>query len=878
MRLRRQDMPKSAVREDLGGRAKGCISALASLAARRRTDEAHDARTLNSVELPWRARRGVTESQARSAFGLLLRRHRAAAGLSQEELAERAGLSRRAISDLERGVRRTPYPATARMLAHALGVDAAAQAALLTAGRETSAEAIRVLRQGASLAVGQPSPLIGRERELLGIEQRLLDSQVRLLTLAGPGGVGKTRLALALMQPADKHFADGARFVELSALRDAALVVPTIARALGIHDAGGQPMRQALIDALRATSLLLVLDNFEHVLDAAHELAEVLAACPDVKMLATSREPLRLRWEHLYLVPPLDVPGQQDLGSLDAVRAAPAVALFLDRARAADEGYALNEDNAQAIVTLCSRLDGLPLALELAAARIRSLSPQLLLDHLDQQLDLLVGVHDAPTRQQSLRATLDWSYDLLSVTERALFRRLSIFAGGCTLDAVEAVCTDIASGLLTALLTLVDKNLARQDDSADGMPRYRLLETVRVYALERLRAQDEHVAAATSHARYFLALAEQAAPLLDGPLQKTWLDLLEVEHNNMRVALRRLVHENDSDTGLRLAIALESFWATRGYVGEGRAWFDTFLQIEHAGSSSAVRAQALNCAGRLAGHDHDHLRAQSLHEGALALARELNDPWGIAAALRSLGDAALWTGNADAARAHYDEALSLTRAHGLHTELAETLLAVGDAAIDQLDYPTAQRMLEESLDLFRQKGNRRRVGRVQFSLGLVAFGRGDDKAAAAWLEQTLDLFSEINDSGGVAAATLYLGLALLRRGERARARALMVESLLISHGAGDDHGVAQALEALASLAAAEGDAQRALRLCAAAADVRTQLGLPLPEFDRVWLDAALATAGVVLGDRLEGAGGSTMALDSIVQYALEIENEPRPRT
>ncbi len=343
----------------------------------------------------------------------------------------------------------------------------------------------------------------------------------------------------------------------------------------------------------------------------------------------------------------------------------PAVTLFLDRARAADESFALSEDNAQAIVTLCGRLDGLPLALELAAARIRSLSPRLLLERLDRQLDLLVGARDAPIRQQSLRATLDWSYDLLSVTERTLFRRLAIFAGGCSLDAAEAVCPDIPSQVLPGLLTLVDKNLARQDESADGMPRYRLVETVRVYALEQLHIEDEHAAAARGHAMYYLAFAKQAAPFLDGPQQATWLNRLQAEHNNMRVALRWFVDAPDPVAGLRLAIALESYWSPRGYLVEGKAWCDAFLSIDKGGSPVARRAQALNCAGRLAGLDHQHHQSQILHEAALTVAQELNDTEAIASALRSLGDMASWTGKVEAARSYHEAALSMSRAHGV---------------------------------------------------------------------------------------------------------------------------------------------------------------------------------------------------------------------
>ncbi|MFQ5794790.1 MAG: BTAD domain-containing putative transcriptional regulator [Candidatus Bipolaricaulia bacterium] len=493
-----------------------------------------------------------------------------------------------------------------------------------------------------------PIPLtrfIGRDKERAVVQVRLLDEEMRLLTLTGPGGTGKTRLGLQVVADLIDHFEDGACFVDLAPISDPGLVVSTIAQTLGVKEAEGRPLLDILKASLRGKQMLLVLDNFEQVVAAAPQVVELVAACPQLKVLVTSREPCHVRGEHVFPVPPLALPGSDGKRPLAIERLTQyeAVRLFIERAVAVKPDFAVTDENAPAVAEICIRLDGLPLAIELAAARIKLLSPQALLARLGNRLKLLTGgARDLPACQQTLRDTIDWSYDLLNTGERTLFERLSVFVGGGTLEAAEAVCIgadnlELKMDILDGLASLVDKNLLRRKEQADGEPRFLILETIREYGLERLEASGESEAIRRTHADYYLALAEQAEPKLEGPDQRMWLDRLEVEHDNLRAALVWFEQNGEAEAELRLGGALWGFWHMRGYLSEGRRWLEGALaKGEDRDVSASVRAKALHGAGVLTHEQGDYERATVLYEESLDLRRELGDKPGVAILLSNL--------------------------------------------------------------------------------------------------------------------------------------------------------------------------------------------------------------------------------------------------
>ena len=489
-------------------------------------------------------------------FGARLRRLRELAGLTQEELASRSGLAAKAVGALERSERKHPYPHTVRSLADALGLSGDERAALVAAVPKRGGAAAPASNSGTTALPVPPTRLVGREHDLQEVAELLREPETRLLTITGVGGVGKTRLAIEAAQNAAELFADGAAFVALAPLGDPALVIPTVARSLGLIETEDRTPREAMQAHLREKRFLLVLDNFEHLLEAAPEVSALIESCRDVVVLATSRAPLNVRGEQEYPVPPLALPASPLSPAPQEILGSPSGRLFMDRARAASPIFSLEEENAAAVAAICRRLAGLPLALELAATKVRFLSPPHLLARLDRALSA-GGPRDLPSRQRTMQATLGWSYNLLLEEEKALFQRLAVFAGGFGLEAAEAVGTNEetdAEDVLELLGRLVEQSLVLAQPGEDsGEVRYGMLEPVRQYALERLKLSDEAEEARQRHAEYYLALAQQAEPELWGPRQVRWLNRLEEEHDNLLAVLRRARETGDVATGLRLA-------------------------------------------------------------------------------------------------------------------------------------------------------------------------------------------------------------------------------------------------------------------------------------------------------------------------------------
>jgi predicted ATPase/DNA-binding XRE family transcriptional regulator len=743
----------------------------------------------------------VAEHDSRNEpFGARLRRLRESAGLTQEELASRASLAAKAIGALERGERKRPYPHTVRSLADALGLSKDERAALVAAVPKRGGVATPAADSGATALPVPPTRLVGREHELQEVAELLRGPEPRLLTLTGVGGVGKTRLAIEAARKATELFSGGVAFVALVPLGDPALVIPTVARSLGLIETEDRTPREALQAHLREKQFLLVLDNFEHLLEAAPEVSALLESCRDVVVLATSRAPLHIRGEQEYPVPPLALPASTLSPAPQVILGSPSGRLFVDRARATFPVFSLEGENAAAVAAICWRLAGLPLALELAAAKVRFLSPPYLLARLDRALSA-GGPRDLPPRQRTMRATLDWSYNLLSEDEKTLFQRLSVFAGRFGLEAAEAVGTNEetdAEDVLELLGRLVEQSLVLAQLGEDsGEVRYGMLEPVRQYALERLELSDEDEEARQRHAEYYLAQAQQAEPELWGPRQVALLNRLEEDHDNLLAALRWARESGEVEIGLRLAGSLSWFWWTRGYLEEGRQWAEEFLEENDASNhpvSGLVQAKALHGMGQLAFGKGDLERAVELFEESLALYRESGDEGGAAIVMVQLGQIARTRGEHGRAVALSDEGLALSRKLDDRMGAAIALNTLGCVERQRGDAESAVTRHEESLALFGELGHDRAIAYTLTNLGLAALERGEFERALALHGQSFALYERLGDKTGMALVLVNLGDAAHEQGNHEHAVALYDDALGLYRELGNERGVTRVLE------------------------------------------------------------------------------------
>jgi predicted ATPase/DNA-binding CsgD family transcriptional regulator len=775
----------------------------------------------------------------------------------------------------------------------------------------------RIPSAGSSLPV-PAGPLIGREAELASVRDCLLREDVRLLTLTGAPGVGKTRLALTAAAQLAGAFPGGVVFVDLVPVRDPAHVARAIAQRLNVGLRSDQVTAELLVQALHDRHLLLLLDNFEHVVDAATDVTALVAALPNLKVLVTSREPLRVSWEHQFSVPPLRVPDLSRASDPKVVTSSPAVVLFVARAQAVDHTFVVTPANARAVAEICVGLDGLPLALELAAAQIKALPPEAIRDRLDDRLTLLQrAARDLPTRHRTLRAAVGWSYSRLDAGQQALFRRLAVFVGGFPLEGVETVCTDLGVDVLEGLTSLVDKSLLQREDHPEGPPRFRMLETVREFALEQLAASGEAGETRRRHAEFYLGLVQRAALNLTGPEQAQWLQRLDCEYSNIRAVLDR-ARAGSVDAAIlpQFAAALWRYWNVRGYWGEGRGWTTTALP-QVPPRAARLRLELLHGSSVLAWRVREHTAATALAEEAIALARRLEDRPTQAHALRTLALIARDRREFLRARELAAQSLALFEDVQDRQGMATAARLVGLVALERDDVSSAREPFERSLALSRELGDDRGAAWSTYGLAAVALAVGDLTQAAALGEACLAAFQERAERDGVAQALVHLARIALARGDHGEAARLQTQALHLRRQlaeptmiasslrelavvaqeagqegqavdfyrqalewferAGDRLGIARCLEGVAALAAHRGQAEQAGRLFGAADALLEQTGLaPWPGWFPAHLRLErLARARAATEDNLgpeafrhAAAAGARLSLHVAVAEAL----------
>jgi predicted ATPase/transcriptional regulator with XRE-family HTH domain len=776
---------------------------------------------------------GRAEDTDAAAFGSLLKRHRRAAWLTQEELSERSGLSVRTIRGLERGEGHRPRPDTVDLLARALGLLDEEHFLLVGAARRRGVVTAPAVSPSSSLP-SPATPLIGREDELTRLKSLLGCQETRLLTLTGTGGVGKTRLAIQAARESASLFPHGVVFVALASSDDRTLVIPKVARSLRLREEGRSP-REVLHTYLREKRLLLVLDNFEHLLGAALEVVDLIESSPQLFVMVTSRATLRVRGEQEYLVPPLKLP-RSTRSSAAEVAGSPAGRLFVERARAASTAFRLGEGNAAHVATICCQLAGLPLALELAAARVRFLSPSLLLARLDRVLSA-GGARDLPKRQRTLRATLDWSHALLSEPEKALFRRLSVFAEGFTLEAAEVVGAAgeaNSDDVLELVGSLVEQSLV----VSEGGVRYWMLEPVRKYARERLENSADSGVVSHTYATFFLALAERAYPKLRGPKQVECLNLIDQEYGNLRATMSWALSTGHNEMAVRLGWALWMFWWLRGHKQEGRQWMEILLDRN---LSASLRTIVLAVAGQIAYTQGDYDSGEKYLQESLELAREVGDP----------------------------------------VRTAHAQYVLGLLALRRQDLGTARSRLEEALSLFLQVGNAQDASTVSSHLGTLSLIQGDLDRATAAMEEGLALSRELGDRLGISNGLYNLAQVAQANGDHELTARRLKEGVTVSEEIRDQSNMGYFVEGLAVVAGVQGEALRSARLFGVAEGLLRAVEAPVYDYyepNRSFYERIKANVRSRLGEAtFERAvvEGRAMDFDQAVEYALE-DDEASP--
>ncbi len=721
--------------------------------------------------------------------------------------------------------------------------------------------------------------LIDREREVALVRELLMREDVGVVTLTGPGGVGKTRVAIQVASELASQFKDGVAFVSLALLKTPELVVQTLALALQVSETPGQALSESLLNYLRSRQLLLVLDNVEQIISAAPLATQALEGAPQLKVLVTSREALRLIPERVVPLQPLSLPEPEQFQDLETLAQIPSVALFLERARAVNPGFALTTDNAVAIIGICRRLDGLPLALELAAARLSVFGPDALLARMEHRLPLLTqGARDLPLRQQTLRNTLAWSYDLLSEREQQVFRHLAVFVGSFSLEAAESVCTDeLHDGdeVMERVTELLAKSLIEPADASGAVPRFRMLDMVKEYALEQLAASGEEEAVKRQHADYYLHLAETAERHLLRPERGVWLERLDREHDNVRAALTWSSENAAVEIGLPLAGALAWYWYLRGNLQEGRAFLERLLAQNGQADCSAARGKALYGVSLLMRTQGDIELASQEAEQSVSLFRGLTDTYWLALALARLGDIQVSQGKLETARSSLEESRRLFQKQHLPLMEAFVLRYLGQTAFASQNLMEAKTLFEQSLALFQQEQDILGEALTLGALGAVAMAQGDIMTAQSLINESLPLMRTAGDPRYLKEFLLMAGTVRLRRGDVQQAHNLFIESLRLWNSTEDQEntaGIRWSLIGLAEVASARGQALRAGRLLGVAETFSPRLFNYFEEMDVINLDQEIAQVRSRLDETTFEVGrsaGQNMTKAQAISYALQ---------